>query len=541
MSSGHPADAGHHPAFLTPEQCKAWLARAPLTNPPQAQAELLRQMNLLNLQALPADQRLALLEMLRKPILMTQQEMLRRFSGRALPLAAPEQAALQATLALWQSVLVGYRHCLLAMLEDGGDAAVPIARALGTLVDSQFDTCRAGYQPLPEHWRALHELYGTAERLGLAERAVEDPLRSGKQALPLRATYVEALLLQAASPYELPMRQLSWVSNWVRRWSEKVAVLPRPPASEAKSVPLCIDLASGDPAGYLPRAGTGARWLDTSGLRNSLKKRITLLDGGAEPSTLQLGSDCVQPAAGRLLKQLYRRWCKGGVARTQERQPAQGKCEVIAGVEAVHFYVSGRKQFRQPGHVSDDTLRREREEIATFGRLQKARAGEGFSEQAGYQAEEWQVVEEWQIHDESAAGVHVSHPAFESRTRVGQGQLTAVRPEGAQSPLLGYLRWTMMDNGGALHAGMLILPGRPEAIAVASTGVETGGDPYRRAFLLPAIASLKTPANIIIPAGWYKGDRQLEIFTDRVRRIRLLELLDRGADFDRATYEDLAS
>lgn len=540
MSNDHHADAGHRPAFLTPEQCKAWLAGAPLTNPPQAQAELLRQLNLLNLQALPAAQRLALLEMLRKPMLMTQHEMVRRFAGRALPLAAPEQAALQGTLALWQSALVGYRHCLLAALEDGSDAVLPLGRALGMLVDSQLDTCRAGYQPLPEHWRALHELYGTAERLGLAERTVEDPLRSGKQAMPLRASYVEALLLQSASPYELPLRQLTWVSNWARRWSVKVTVLAAPPSSlEAKAVPLCVDLGSGDPAGYLPRAGAGARWLDTTGLRASLKKRIALLDGGADPATLQLGSDCVQPAAGRLLKQLYRRWCKGGVARSQDRQPAQGKCEIIAGVEAVHYYVSGRKPFRQPGHVSDDTLRREREEIATFGRLQ-SRASDGFSEQAGYQAEQWQVVEEWQLHDESAAGVHVSHPAFESRTRIGQGQLAAVRPEGAQSPLLGYLRWTMMDNGGALHAGMLILPGRPEAISVSSAGVESGGDPYRRAFLLPAITSLNTPVTIIIPAGWFKSDRCLEVFTDRARRIRLLELLDRGADFDRATYEDLA-
>jgi hypothetical protein len=529
------------PEFANAAQCKTWLANTPLTNAPKAQAELLRQLNLLNLQALPAGERLAILELLRKPILLVQREAARRFIGRALPLAPPELAAFEGTLALWQSLLVGYRHCLLATLEDGAatDAALPIARALGTLADSQLDTYRAGYQPTPEHWRVLHELYGTAERLGVAAHEVDDPARMGKSSFPLCAAYAEAMLLHAASPYELSLRHLAWVGNWSRRWAAKVNIVAAPPQPDAKAIPLCVDLASNEPAGYLPMRGAGARWLDTSGLRTSLKKRISLLDSGAEPVTLQLGSDCVQPACGMLLKQTYRRWCKGGAVRGHDRQSASGKCEIICGVDAVHYYVSGRKVFTQPGHASDDTLRREREEIATFGRIH-SRAPTGFSQQQGYQAEEWQVVEEWQLHNESAAGVHVSHPADQARARIGQGQLVALRPEGAQTPLLGCLRWAMMSADSNLHAGLLIIPGRPEAIAVSCAGVDDASEPYRRGFLLPAITALGAPATIVIPTGWFRSARRLEIYTDRPRHVSLLQLLDRGADFDRATYEDIA-
>lgn len=531
----------NHPQFVNAAQCKVWLVNTPLTNPPQAQAELLRQLNLLNLLALPASERLAILELLRKPILLTQREGARRFVGRALPLSPPELAAFETSQALWQSFLVGYRHCLLATLEDGtpASAALPIARALSILADSQFDTYRAGYQPTPEHWRVLHEIYGSAERLGIADNRVEDTHRMGKTPFALRATYVEALLLHVASPHELSLRHLGWISNWSRRWSTRVNISATPPAPEAKGIPICVDIASNEPAGYAPMKGSGTRWLDTTGLRTSLKKRIGLLDSGAEPVTLQLGSDCVQPACGTLLKQTYRRWCKGGATRSQERQPGIGKCEIICGVEAVHYYVSGRKAFQQPGHASDETLRREREEIATFGRIHN-RTQNGFSQQQGFQVEEWQVVEEWHLHNESAAGVHVSHAANQLRTRISQGQLVALRPEGAQAPLLGYLRWAMMNADAKVHAGMLIIPGRPEAVAVGSAGIESGGDPYRRAFLLPAVAALDTPATIVIPSGWFKNERHLEIYTDHPRRIKLLQLLDRGAEFDRATFEDTA-
>jgi len=45
---------------------------------------------------------------------------------------------------------------------------------------------------------------------------------------------------------------------------------------------------------------------------------------------------------------------------------------------------------------------------------------------------------------------------------------------------------------------------------------------------------------VIIPSGWYKSKRRLDIYTDRPQQLTLGQLVDRGADYDRATYEDLA-
>jgi hypothetical protein len=346
------------------------------------------------------------------------------------------------------------------------------------------------------------------------------------------------LLLNLASPYELPLRHLTWIANWARRWSAKVGVLATAPGPESKVLPLCVNLAVPEPAGYKPAQGAGVRWLDTSGLRTSLKRRITLLETGAEPVTLQLGSDCIQPTCGRLLKQVYQRWCKGGAARMHDRQPVAGKCQVIVGLDAVHYFVSGRKPFKQPGPASDDTLRREREEIATFGRLHSRETAES-GQQQDYQAEEWQMVEEWRMHNESANGLHLSH-ASQMRARVAQGQLIAIVPAGAQYPLLACLRWATVNADADLHAGLAIMPGRPEALAVSSEGIDNSGERYRRAFLLPAVPALNVPVTIIIPSGWFKSERRLGIYTDRPRVIKLLQIVDRGKDFDRASYQELS-
>jgi hypothetical protein len=142
--------------------------------------------------------------------------------------------------------------------------------------------------------------------------------------------------------------------------------------------------------------------------------------------------------------------------------------------------------------------------------------------------------------DESAQGVHAVHSLGRGGARISQGQLVAVRPQSAQQLLLGSTRWAMVTADGNLHLGILVVPGRPEAVAVRSTGLAAVKEGYRQAFLLPGIAALGTSANIIVPSGWFKKERVLEVYSDHSRQIRLSELVDRGADFDRATYETVS-
>jgi len=531
------------PAFTTAEQCTEWLEDQPVGQQVQMQAVLLKSLNQLNRYALPAGERLAILELLRAPVHATQEENVRRFAGKPLPLGPTEQSAFDTGMAIWNALVTGYLHCLAACVAGapGTKPLWPLAaqRALAALVCVQIDTCRAGRQPAAGYWRTLHQAYLAAENAGVAGTEVADALRLGKNPTSPLATWAEGLLLFAASPYEMPQRQLGWVARWAGRWSGKLVIYASPPTLSSRAIPLCVDLDSDAPARYKPTFTPTSRFLDTSGLRESLKKRVALLQQGEAPKDLQLGDDCTQPLCEELLVQMYYHWCKGGALRKHERRPAEGSCTIIGGVDAIYYYVAGRKPFKQPGGgpLSDTELRHQRDEIATFGRVIETIQPDDFSRQQGFNVEEWKMMEEWRILDQSSSGVRLLRPIARAGSRFGGGQLVAVRPKDARTLLLGTLRWAMIDSSEALQAGVQVIAGQPQPVAVRGTGVEAARDKYSPGFLLPAVTAVQEPASIIIPAGWFRRGRVIEVLDKQAAQLRLTGMIDRGSDFERATYE----
>jgi cyclic-di-GMP-binding protein len=538
-----PTGTEQPPLFVDLDQFEAWKKTLLLSNPLQTQAQLLRQLHLLNRYTLAADLRLAMLEGLREPLYFVQGESAKKFSGKPLPLAPPEQAALDSAHGLWQALGMGYLRCLEACLA-GAPAVLPQAalicqRALTAFGADQFDQVRAGNQPDAAHWQSLHTLYAAAETLAVTDHPVDDAQRASQPLSPA-ATYVELMLLAAGNLHELLPRQQVWVARWARRWAGKVVVLPAPPA-ESPALPLCVDLAGAAPAVFKPQTGAGARWLDTTELRKSLKSRLTRLAKGDPedtPARLGLGDDCPQPACGEVLRRIYPRWVKGGVLRRHERHPMSGPSRLVAGVDAIHYYLSGREPFKSPTPAKAEDLRRQREELAVFGRV-AARFEDEYSRDHGYQLESWQAVEDWGMLDQSSGGLRLVRPLKQAGGRLGIGQLVAVQPAGSNGMLLAMVRWAQVVDEH-LAAGIALMPGKPQAVAVRSTGVMASNEAYRPAFLLPALAALGQPACAVLPPGSFKPGRIMEAWTPSAAwRIRLKEILERGADFDRASFEEV--
>jgi len=530
------AGAEQAPAFADAAQCRAWLDTIPLSDAAQAQAALLKQVGLLNRAGIGSSDRLDILELLRHPIHGAQEECGLKFTGKPLPLTEPQRAAFEASRALWHGLATGYMRCAEACF--AGDAAMTakaallFQRALAALVCEQFETHRAGQNPPSEHWRVLHQLYAAAEQLQVAEQQVDDATRLGTTPGSPAAAYVEALLLAAANLHEYGQRQISWIARWARRWATKVRILAAAPTLTSHAIPLCVDLAADRPAGYMPLATPGARWLETTELRRSLKKRLVLLERGEPPAKLNLGADCTQPACEHLLKLVYQRWCRGAAVRGCERRPASGSCRLIVGAEAIHYYLSGSKPFRPAAATDAALLRRQQEELATFGHI-STRRDEDFSEQHGFAVEQWQLEENWHMVDASAAGLRIARRLEQDGCRVGHGQLIAASPADAQSFLLGSVRWALV--GDALQLGLNLFPGCPEPVAVRGTGI--AGEKFRQAFLLPAVAALHHERSIVVAVGSFKLGRVVEVLAGSLRLLRLTRLIERGADFERAAYE----
>lgn len=548
-----PTGTEQSPAFPDAAACKDWLDTVPMANAVQAQSMFLHQLHLLHRFTLASTERFAILEALRGRVCHVQEDAGKKFAGKPLPFAPHEQAALESTLSVWHALALGYLRCFDTLCcgntgvfsaptltaqhaqmashpELAGNAAKLAQRTLSVFADWQIDLCRGEQLPDSNYWKQLHQIFFAAETLGVATRAVTDHVRHGTAHTSALATYAECHLISTANVYELPARHLGWVVRWAKRWGPKVALLKDPPEDiRNRAVPLWVDVESEHPASYMPQPSNGSRWLETTELRKSLIARITLLAQGREPGELQLGDDVTQPAATQLLQRVLQRWCRGGASRRHERQAANSDCSLVVGFEAVHFQLSGRQVFRAPTR-SDTALRREREELETFG--ERSQTTEASGDKGDTHVERWHLV------DESAGGMRLTR-SLKDGARIGTGMMVAVKTMDSQRFTLGNVRWALREGENSLAAGVQLFPGEARPVAVRIVESDATGNPWRQGFMLPEIDAINESASVVVPAGTYRLERSIEVLVDeKPRLLKLFRVLDRGGEFERCNFYD---
>jgi len=521
------------PEFSDPVSAKAWLENLPLANVVAAQHQLMAQMEEFNRYAAKGPVRLATLETLREAVHFVEIEQARRFTNRALPMAEAESAVFEETEGLWERMRLGYLRCLQAAIagEPGmkEKAALVCHRVLNYSGLKMFHYHRA-YRQVPEReWKALHEAYARTESLGVAEEPVKDYLNRDVNDTSPRIAYMRAVLLGMANPNELSQRQLTFVAFLLERWAEKAELHAEPVADEVDIPELAVDLASS----VCPERGAKVaepRYVDVKRLAKSLRNRIGLLRKGESPAKLALGEDCVQPSCEQLLVFLYRQWCQARPPRDPERKRAADMAQASGDIAAIHYYISGRV-FKQPGEAKELTAA-EREQIATFGRV-STRDEDDYSVVHGY------LLEHWKIEDESAQGLRLKRGAGNPGHRHSHGRLLGLKPGDSKSFILGQIRWLMQNDAGDLYAGVRLLPGLPAASAVRATGLNVLDAKWVQALSLTAVAALNAPPTLVLPSGWYKPKRVIEVYLEGhgAVRVRLTDVLDRGADYERCPYE----
>jgi cyclic-di-GMP-binding protein len=524
------------PEFTDAATCKAWLEHVPLANVAAAQGELLSQLEEFNRFPTTAAQRLAVLEALREAVNFVQIEQAKRFANRALPMTEAENTAFETTIGLWDQMSIGYQRCLDGALNrDSGmraQAALVCARLASYIGLRMFHYYRAYRQAPSDDWRALHETYAASEKLDVAEDAVKDFLNRDIQDTSPRIAYARGVLMGLCNPNELGQRQLTFVAYLLERWGGKLEVQEKP-VDEGEGVPpLIADLASdacperGETASKTTAAEP--RYLDARKLSKSLRNRVALLRKGESPAKLALGEDCVQPSCEQLLVYLYRHWCQPKPPRAIDRRTASAPAEACSELPGIHYYISGRV-FKAPNEQTELT-QKQREEIATFGRV-STREEDDYSNAKGF------VVEQWQIEDESAQGMRMVRQAKEPGKRMAHGQLIGVRPGDGKQFMLAQVRWLMGADNGDLHAGVKLLPGLPSPLAVRPTGLNVQQDSWVPALALSAVPALESPPSLVLPTGWYKPKRIVELYADRSSKAMLTEVIERGIDFERVAYQ----
>ena len=121
--------------------------------------------------------------------------------------------------------------------------------------------------------------------------------------------------------------------------------------------------------------------------------------------------------------------------------------------------------------------------------------------------------------------------------RVGHNQLVAVRRGTSKLFYLGLIQWLRIEETSDLHVGVRLFPGIARAVAArpANFHAPSGISGFERALLLPEMAVPAAPATLILPTGWYQPGRFVELFGEQKQVAKLLNVIEKGSDFDRCT------
>ncbi len=518
--------------FSDAASCKQWLESLPLTNVSAAQQTLMQQVELLQQSSIAPVDLLHVLEALREPILFVQTELARKFTGKPLPLDAGESILWARVQLLWMEFADAYLVCRDAhakgdlRLMDSG--ALILVRAMRYVGAAMFDHYRIYRQVPPALWKKLNQLYVFAEQSGFARSAVSGSAKEHEAETTCLAVYGQALLAHLANPFALSGRQMNFLSLWIEKWSLLVtlAAKPLPPSA----IPaLAIDLAGEAGATFAEGLATTAtlRHLDFELVGRTLRQLITLLKQGQTPAQLGLGADARQPGCENLLMLLYIQWCRAGTGRGEQRNSNAEKAQVCLGLHAAHFHISERA-FRAPGA---SLSRQEEHDMQLFGHISERTERQLASHES-------MAVESWHLVNQSNSGFMCMLRDPEAHLRIGHHQLVAVRRGSSKLFYAGLIQWIRMDDDKSLFVGVRLFPGIARAVAVRPANFNAPGETkggFERGLLLPELPAPTTPTTLLLPSGWYQPGRFVELHSEQKTVAKLVNLLEKGSDFERCT------
>lgn len=512
-----------------------YLAQLPLAHPAAAEQQLIEFLD--QLLAAPPDPGIlhSLLEQARVPMCFVEEEMARRYHNKPLPLADEEEACFQQVVAAWRRMTKAYALC--ARLEqpdtDNPQYAALVATILhrclyytGMIILEHY---RARRELPAGIWLELHGYYLTAEEWGVAYTPVEDTLENSLQATHCAAAYVTLLLIEIASPYSNSVRNLNLIRRWAGMWAPLVAVHPLEDDLELPPyvVELGKDLALHQTAA-LEGQGKDVRRLDTARLGLQINHMLGQLRQRMTPSQLGLGEETSGHVIG-LLDHLARPWTQSASPRKFRRFATEGTARMASGFEAMHYFVSGG-EFVQPDSAKTYS-RGEFDQLFTFRDQVDPGQKLTIRPQLDFPLDEWSVL------NHSANGFRLGRSC--AGQKVAHGQLLAVCPHDGEHFLLTQASWLMQEADGGLILGVAVLPGMPLGVGVRPLAADgTSSERFVRAFLLPPVPAIREAGSLVLPSGVYQASRLLEMAVgEEIRRLRMKNILQRGIDFDRISYE----
>lgn len=513
-----------------------YLDHLSLANPVLAERQLMHFLDSLLVAPPEPVVLLALLEQARAPLCFVEEEMARRYHSRALPLGNEEESYFQQVVTAWRKM--GKAYALCASLQQP-DAENPQYQAMVATILHRclyytgmviLEHYRARRELPPGIWLDLHGFYESAEEWGVAYLPVEDVLESSLLATHCAAAYSTLLLIEIASPYSNSVRNLNLIRRWAGMWAPLVSIHKL--TNDLEVPPYIIELMTDTPlhpVAHTEEPTENARRLDTSRLSLQITHMLSQLHQRITPSQLGLGEETSAHVVA-LLDHLSRPWSQAASPRRFRRFATEGIAHVAVGFDAMYFCIAG-KELGQPDSAAAYS-RGEFDELFTF--RDRVEPGQALSIKPHVSF----PVDEWSVINHSANGFRLARSCVGQR--ILHGQLMVLRPHDGAHFLLVQVTWLMQEESGGLVVGVLTLPGMPIGIGVRIAGSGAASvERYGSGFMLPAVPSIGEEASIVLPSGMYQASRILDFYIDGESpgQLRMNHVLQRGADFDRISYQ----
>lgn len=534
LTNGFPERAAPTRASI-PSDAKGiadWVAALPLANALSASRVLLQGIHELNGLKLESGARLHALETLRSPMSQLVAQADRQVIGSSFPLPqAKQQLGLQSR-EFHEAMALGYRMVLhdlcvpggkLPFLK-GGSAALAAARAIGHGGESLLRGYLLYLSPTAGVWQALHDVYRFTDQIGVADKAVADPLL-GKAATSPKLAYAHALLLAISNPYRLSQKEMADGHEAMRVWAVHADLSTRGGANDF-DVAQDQDRGPGYTADERLAAGAQRIAFSAARVQQYLDRELTVAANVGGPLGFALKGGPKVSLTADLIRRIGSTW-RPQFDRHHSRLPAGHELETLIGLHAIHYHLSGRMDFenfvrelRGPGISLS-----ERDKTASWAQGANSDSVRAAPTRA-------------RVLDQGLGGYRLQWSAESgARARIGElvGLATPDDDDAEREWMIGVIRWLRFGADGQVDAGIELMArqAEPAALRVAET-VGAFKTPVRAIELAPlqpeALPSFLTPAigerSIARVEVSMRADRYADTREPRVNVIPDIDLIE---------------
>jgi hypothetical protein len=520
----------------SPAETERWLTGLPFLNIADTSHLIVNALAELNRTRLNESQRFKLLELYRPSVRHLSAELQKNYLGLALPLPERSRLIAQQARQIQIEMAFGYKRVTLEVTQRGAGRAAdktalatPIQRAIRYLTEVLVKSYEL-YTPAPAGcWREIHELYGLAEELGLAELAVPDALNEATRHGSISHAYKKALLIALCDPYRLPTRLLEKVQRYLDAHAVQARLgLPSATLQASSEYLICLD---DDRANHIPSPERKdvrperLRVLNTLELARTIHNHLNSLKQEMPPELGGLERDLSLSDLRDLLRRLLVSWGLNPKRAFTRSTARVRELNLAIGIEAIGYFLNGAQDFLLS-----------RSEMGPPPQRTQFSTADG-QQYLGFPRPELYT---WEVLNESAAGLALRERAVPKES-LRIGEIIAVKPAGESGGWnIAVIRWLKTAGAGGIEFGAQRLAPRAEAVAIRAEGGDGQDEGFVAALALPEIKPIGQPPTLITRRGMFKPGRVLLVDDGyRLRRVLAARLVELSNAFEQFQYKDI--